>query len=345
MKTWMRWALWGSAGFLVLLLTCAGFIYYQMKSINLVDIQARHRFQVGEMALPDEKTQKPAHIPPVLNRPLDTANSYATKPIKAQDALDAASILLNSGLSLKEVYYLTGQATDKLSVKEKQNIRDLLLSKLTAEEIAALRSITSEYGKNLIILDPGYPIELVGVYDEKERSKIKEELAQRDKSEAFHGKPNSSFLPASSMDTGSNINASPAKDPIDSDPGSMPIETADQTARKAQINQKYTTRITALQASCEARVNRLAAGIAAGIKQAQANKEEISMETLQNTYLHQILSAEEHCDQQFQSIWVAAQKEYLSAGLDTAELGGWQAQYNAAKEQARRKGTALLSAL
>lgn len=59
-------------------------------------------------------------LPSFISSPVDKANEFASKPIQSQDALDAAAILLKSGLSLKEVYYLTGQASDNLSNDEKQ---------------------------------------------------------------------------------------------------------------------------------------------------------------------------------------------------------------------------------
>jgi hypothetical protein len=227
-------------------------------------------------------------------------------------------------LSLKEIYFLTGKSTDNLSTKEKLNIRNLLLSKLSKDEISALRSITSQYGKELLILDPSYPIELVGVYDELDRARIKKELEENKKTA---GSPTSEQASSS--------------EPTD-DVVPLTINKTQSTEAAKQINAKYTAQLNALQSECQAKVNTLISEIASSLKRLQNNKEPISADTLQNTYLAKIMVADQRCDQQFNSFLDNAKKEYDQAGLPSDEADAWKVKYTNAKDQARMKAMSQL---
>ncbi|WJH35564.1 hypothetical protein N6H14_06020 [Paenibacillus sp. CC-CFT747] len=176
-KPWARWLTLSAAGVILLAGAGIGTLQYKLHSTSLEDIQAR---QAAKQNGSTPEAGTPASgAPGALKDPLAKANEFTDKPISAQDALDAAAILSQAGLSMKEMSYLTGKADAGLPVEEKQRIRDLLLSKLTPEQIHTLRSITEPYGKKLVILDKDYPIELVGVYDEAERQKIIKEIHER----------------------------------------------------------------------------------------------------------------------------------------------------------------------
>lgn len=167
----------------MLLLAAAGtgYLYWKITSIDLEDIRARQLAKAeqrqGDSRIPDKQeggTNQSPELPAILGHAVDTAEGISGKKIEMNDAVDAAAILLQSGLSFSEMYSLLGQSDQELSTEGKQEIRDLLLSKLSKEEIEALRSITSEYGKYLVILDENYPIEAVGIKDAAKRKEIVE---------------------------------------------------------------------------------------------------------------------------------------------------------------------------
>ncbi|GBF78500.1 hypothetical protein PA598K_07152, partial [Paenibacillus sp. 598K] len=174
MKRVWKITLWSTAVLGVLLVAAAGLLYWKLTTMDIGAIRDRHVLQ-GESSpggAGGGAEDSSGRLPASLSGAVGKADALADKPIQSDDALDAAAILLQSGLSLREMYYLMGQSTETLSTEEKQHIRDLLLAKLDPEEIEALRAITSGYGKHLVILDPDYPIEAVGVKDDAERDRI-----------------------------------------------------------------------------------------------------------------------------------------------------------------------------
>ncbi|WP_127579945.1 hypothetical protein [Paenibacillus koleovorans] len=333
-KRWVRWTLSAVFAILVTIGAVVGYFYYQIKSIELADIQARIEARHNGGTAPSTDKQ----LPSIMDNTIDKANQFASKSVNTQDALDVAAILLNSGLSLKEVYYLIGQSTEKLSTAEKQKIRDLLLAKLTVEEIQALRSITTEYGKGLIILDRNYPIELVGVYDEVERAKVMKELEQRKvaANEAYQT-PTSSIPVATPSPTPSP--SSTAK------PTSTPSETPPGTTG-AELKSTYAMKLTNIQTTCTSQVNRLTQEIINKLSQPAASGQTYSLQELQNTFLPQVIEAEQQCDQSFNQLMTEAEHAYSKAGLGLEDVAGWRTQYTTAKNQVRQEALGnLISAL
>jgi hypothetical protein len=270
-----------------------------------------------------------------LKGSIDTASSIAGKPIDGQDALDVAAILMKSGLGVKEIYFLLGKSTDKLSNEEKQNVRDILLAKLTEDEIKALRTITTEYGKTLVILDKNYPIELVGVYDEAERAKIQKELNEKKKGSAEQPLPN---LPSTSN--------SPAPSPVNPmTPDSSqtpPVPTEDSGAKAQELRDVYQSKLNTMKQGCTTQVNFIVSEIATDINASQSEGKGLSLSTLQSKYLTKIESAESSCDSQFQQLVADAQSEYALKKLPPNDIAIWNSEYEKAKQETRTQAMNML---
>ncbi|NOV00015.1 hypothetical protein [Paenibacillus planticolens] len=316
LKPWIRWTIWIFGSFLVVVLLAIGFMYYKINAIQMEDILKRHAPSVaGEQieGLKDNSQTNSTALPSFVSSPVDKANEFASKPIQSQDALDVAAILLKSGLSLKEVYYLTGQASDKLSNSEKQKIRDLLLSKLTKEEIESLRAITTPYGKELKILDPDYPIELIGVYDPEERKKILSELQDKEKS-----------LKSQQIQEQNNKQEIVVKDEEKQltsqvEPSSAPSDPA--------LIETYNSKLDSLKNSCQSNISNLVSSVV----NAKKGNKDLGLKELQSAFMQKFVDAESKCDSGFNGILSDAGK----AGVGSGEIDGWKQSYNAMKQAAQ----------
>lgn len=330
-KTWEKLVITGVSLFLLLAIGIGGFLYYAINHVDLEGIEKRIEERKQD-AQSDNGTTK---IPGVLDSTIDKAESLTTKSIDPQDALDVAAILLKSGLSMKEMYYLTGKSTDKLSNDEKQKIRDLLLKKLTPEEIKALRAITYDYGKTLVILDPEYPIELVGVYDEAEQARIRKELDAKKKLQVMATKPSPN--PGAETST-EDPSSSPAPSTT-----SAPRETlsSEQTA----LRNTYQGKLDTLQNGCTNKVSSLASELSAEIKAGKSSKEGISISSLQSKYLPKIETAEKECDSQFTTLMNDASKSYQEKNMPLQDIENWKSQYEAAKQSAQSEALNSLMAI
>jgi hypothetical protein len=329
MKRWKKWILSISALVSVFIFAISFYLYNVIIQVDLNDIQMRleERKQISEYSSDQNK------LPTIIGNTVDKAESLTTKSIDTQDALDVASILLKSGLSIKEMYYLTGKSTDKLSNEEKQKIRDLLLKKLTPEEIKALRAITYDYGKGLNILDPNFPIELIGVYDEAEYARIKKELEERKlQALAASTTPNRSPSPVGGSGSPTPLPTPSATVATNEAPGS------DQAAIRATYQGKLDT----LQTGCTNKVNTLAAELSAEIKTIQDSKEGISISSLQTKFLPKIEAAEGECDSQFNELMNNAAAAYQEKGLSLQDVEGWKSQYQTAKRNAQTQALSSL---
>lgn len=335
MRPWLKWTLGTVLGLIFLGLCGVGYLYYQIKSISLSDIKERQAINESK----DAGVANEAEVPKALDGAVGKANEFANKPIETQDALDVAAILLNSGLSFKEIYWLQGSASNDISTEEKQRIRDLLLKKLTDEEIAALRSITTEYGKGLLILDPNYPIEAVGVEDEAERAKIIE-AANTKKMNTAKSDSGTEQTVAKPIPTEPVKNDNPETAPKTE---TKPL-SEEQQAVKENIQADYQAKLSALQSSCMAKSNSLLSEMIGDVNAKLASGAEISVDSLQSTYLPKISESESQCDNQFSSTLASAKQEYKAAGLNPAELDEWQISYNSAKSQAKANALSQLSA-
>lgn len=330
-KPWIRWSIWIFSSLFALLIVAIVFFYYQIHLIHIDDVLKRHvsvsKDVVGEqvMGLDDSSKANSAALSSLLTSPVDKANEFASKPINTQDALDVAAILLKSGLSMKEVYYLTGQANENLSNEEKLKIRELLLSKLSKVEIEALRAITTPYGKELKILDPNYPIELIGVYDPEERKKILKELQdkkqqiqqtqqQNNKQEVTaNGEGSVSVTQDQSSPSGTSQTG----------PVSTPIASKNPTTDPALVA-TYETKLDSLKANCQGDINRLVSGVVSAKKE---NKE-LTAADLQSMFMKKFVDAESRCDSGFNGIVSDASKD----GVSTSVIDGWRQSYRSMKQ-------------
>jgi hypothetical protein len=336
LKPWLKWLL-GISGLVIgLFLVVAIVFYYQIRSIRVEDILQRHQMvttqnqNVAPEAIKDS-TPLPTTptLPTILNAPLDKANQFASKPIKTQDALDVASILLKSGLSLKEVYYLTGEAKSTLSNEEKQKIRNLLLDKLTKEEISALRSITFQYGKGLNILDPNYPIELVGINDPAERKKILKELQDMKKSQqnqqVQREVPTQEVTVNEGGDQPANHNqpsTATSQSEVKSTPKDSPKPTSDLV-----LIATYKSKLDSLKNSCQGDINRLVSSIVS----AKKGNKDLSLAELQSMFLQKFVDAESRCDSGLSGIISEAGK----AGVSSGDIEVWKQSYHSMKQAAQ----------
>lgn len=327
-----RWIIYINISILVLILFAGCYIYFSLRNISLVDIEQRIEQRKQNPVSSQEKNE----LPGILNNSIDKAESLTTKNIDPQDALDVAAILLKSGLSMKEMYYLTGKSTDKLSNDEKQKIRDLLLKKLTPEEIKALRAITYDYGKTLVILDPEYPIELVGVYDEAEQTRIRKELEAKKESQttAANASPNTS-ADASTEDSFSTPPSSTT----------LPIPNGAPSSEQTALRTTYQGKLDALQAGCTNKVSSLASELSAEIKAGQSSNEGISIASLQSKFLPKIEAAEKDCDSQFTALMNDASKSYQEKEMPLQDIENWKSQYEAAKRSAQSEALNSLMAI
>jgi hypothetical protein len=311
---------------LLLLVLTAAFLYWKIRSIDLADIQARHVTAVvenGGTENPDPAAAEEPVVPKALTGAVDKAEQLTDKPVKSQDALDVAAILLNSGLSFKEMMELMGKSTETLSTKEKQRIRDMLLQKLKPEEIKALRAITTDYGKGLVILNPDYPIELVGVKDKQQRERIMKEL-QRKEGSADLEKAGAS----------GELQAEPAKQTAEPD---IPEQTS---AELLQVKRKYEGELAKIKAVCSRNATAMTEKVVQGIEQTKKNKGSMSGLS-QEELLQTIMNTEQNCESSFQKVLDDAKQEFKQKDLPyTAVLQTWRDEYEATKEKIR--STALV---
>jgi hypothetical protein len=81
------------------------------------------------------------------------------RPIQKEDLMKAGLIFVRR-LSWDEITFLYNVGSkDQYSAEELQQARDILLTKLTPEELKEIRALGGKYGKNLLILDPNVPID------------------------------------------------------------------------------------------------------------------------------------------------------------------------------------------
>ncbi len=323
--SWKKWILYILSTLFILVLIIGGYFYYKIRHIDLASIEKRIAEKKSIQIVDDSQ----GGLPNVLDSIVSRADTMTSKKIDGQDAIDVAAILLNSGLSIKEMYYLSGKSTEELSNDEKQRIRDVLLKKLSPEEIKALRNITSEYGKTLVILDPNYPIELIGVYDEEERRTLIKEL---EKKKNFH---TSSTVPSTEpASSGSSDGSKNAVNLTTSSP-TMPIPNESLNSDQAAIRSTYQGKLDTLQTGCTNKVNTLAAELSAEIKANQDSQDGISISSLQTKFLPKIEAAESECDSQFNELMTHAAAAYQEKGLSLQDVEGWKSQYQTAKRNAQ----------
>ncbi|SEN61865.1 hypothetical protein [Paenibacillus sp. OV219] len=320
-KTWQKWTLGVISFIVVAILIFVGFIYYYIKSMDIDDIVARHSDEtvaVNQTADAKPAQDKPRKVPAIIKKPVEKASKLlGGQEIKSDDALDVAAILLKSGLNLKQISYLQGNAAYDLSAEEKQKIRDMLVSKLTKEEINALRNITKQYGIGLNILNPDYPIEWVGERDPeklKENGKAWEEMQTKPKDQ---------------------VKQEPQKDATavtkDNEPSTETDKelTAEQQQKKKDFDAKTKTQLGALSGTCKVQSNNILNEILA------STSGKVSLKALQDKFLGKVVAAEASCDAQFQTIQSSAKSSYESAGISTGLMPNWSTEYEAGKSSAR----------
>ncbi|MFD2611093.1 hypothetical protein [Paenibacillus gansuensis] len=371
MKPWKKWMLGSAAAVLLLVLGGAGYLYYQIQSITTADILQRHP-EPGESG--DSSQDKPAaQVPKPLYGAVDKAGELANQSINSKDAMDVAAVLLRSGLSMKEIMYLQGNATEKLSNEKKQEIRDLLLKKLSPEEIKALRAVTHKYGKGLVILDPEYPIELVGVYDEKERARIKEELKKKAQSTGAGDAADTGNVVSAGSDKNTSGKASDHPDlsqdnnEVKDEPKTAAAKpngtsgnsgskgstgtsgssgstgtsgtSGSSSARKA-AERRYEGKLASLRSSCRSKSSAIIGQI-----KSEVSGGSVSLKTLQSKFLPKVAAAESSCDAKFESIIGSAVSEFKSNGWSQSAISRWRSEYNSSKAEMQASAAAQISSM
>ncbi|MCM3630347.1 hypothetical protein M3194_23730 [Paenibacillus glycanilyticus] len=322
LKPWMKWCIGTISFFVIAALIFAGVTYYYIKSIDIDDIASRHSSNTATDS--GEKQTEPKKLPAIIEKPVEKASQLiGGEKIESADALDVAAILMNSGLTLKQISYLQGNATYELSNEEKTKIRNLLLSKLSEEEIELLRSITTKYGKTLNILNPKYPIEWVG---ERDPEKIKEYSEAWEK---INQQSNASTKPA---DTGTKREEKPTE------PEKKPdVELASEQKKvKRTIDAQTESKLNSLSGTCKAKSNAI-------LNQIVGSADGVTVEDLQNKYLGKVMEAEGSCDAQFQGIMSQAASSYADAGIDSGAMPDWNAKYEASKQSARASAISAIA--
>ncbi|SFF19436.1 hypothetical protein SAMN04487969_11768 [Paenibacillus algorifonticola] len=338
----------------VLLIGTVGFFYWKISSISLEDIQQRRTALVADQdgtAPASGGVGNQAELPSSLDGAVGKAEQIAGKTIETDDALDVAAILLNSGLSFREMYILLGQSDEELTTEEKQAIRNLLLAKLTTEEIDALRSITKQYGKYLAIVDTNYPIEAVGEKDDAKRKAILEKAKQAKEDEGKQAAEVDGQETASSQagSAGKTDGAVKLDEPGKQSSGKADTATDNKTASQTKDNQsktksldsKYESQLAALKGKCVSSANQLMTQVVAAINKSS----ELDEKALQGELLGKIAAAEASCDKQYQALINKAETEYKEAGIAFAKKSTWTQEYQSIKAEIRSSAINKLNAV
>jgi hypothetical protein len=327
LKPWMKWVMGTASFFVIVALIFTGITYYYIKSIDIEDIVSRHSNDSAD----SEKKQE-SKLPAIIEKPVEKASQLiGGENIDSADALDVAAILMNSGLSLKQISYLQGNAAYDLSNEEKSKVRELLLSKLSSEEIELLRSITTKYGITLNILNPEYPIQWVG---ERDPEKIKEHSEEWKKmsqqSSSGSNKPADSSIKQDDKSTERvDKPAEPEKKPA--------VELAsDQKKTKQAIDSQTEAKLNSLASSCKAKSNAI-------LNQIVSSADGVSIGDLQTKFLGKVVEAEGSCDAQFQGIMSQAASSYADAGIDSSAMPDWNAKYEANKQSVRASAISAIA--
>ncbi|WP_336776037.1 hypothetical protein [Paenibacillus sp. MMO-58] len=328
LKPWMKWVTGTASFFVVVGLIFIGVTYYYIKSIDIKDIASRHNTDIADGT--GEEKSEPKKLPAIIEKPVEKASQLiGGEKIDSADALDVAAILLNSGLSLKQISYLQGNATTDLSVEEKQKIRDLLLTKLSDEDIKLLRSITKQYGVALNILNPDYPIEWVG---ERDPQKMRENY---DAWMKMQQQPEGS---TKVTNTGTKSTDKPADTSKPTEPEKTPAPELSTDLKKAKqsIDSKTESQLASLSGTCKAKSNTI-------VQQIVGSADGVTVEDLQNKYLGKVMEAEGSCDAQFQGIVSQAASSYADAGIDSGAMPDWNAKYEAIKQSVRASAISAIA--
>ncbi|WP_336790584.1 hypothetical protein [Paenibacillus sp. MMO-177] len=329
LKPWMKWVIGTASFFVVVGLIFIGVTYYYIKSIDIKDIAARHSSdQVANSGKQQTETKK---LPAIIEKPVEKASELiGGDKIDSADALDVAAILMNSGLSLKQISYLQGNATYDLSDEEKTKIREILLSKLSDEEIKLLKDITIKYGITLNILNPDYPIEWVGEKDPEKVKEINEAWKKMNQQSNGSSKPN---------DTGTKPTVKPtetSKPTEEPEKTPAPELTTDLKQVKQSIDSKTESQLASLSGTCKAKSNAI-------LQQIVGSADGVTVEELQNKYLGKVMEAEGSCDAQFQGIVSQAASSYADAGIDSGAMPNWNAKYEASKQSVRASAISAIA--
>lgn len=105
--------------------------------------------------------QVPVPLPVDATKVENKAESIVGQDVAVDDFMTAGMIFMKK-LTPTEISFLFGAANGRMlennSVEELENIRKMLLSKLTSQEVATIRSIGKKYGRTMYILDPSISI-------------------------------------------------------------------------------------------------------------------------------------------------------------------------------------------
>jgi hypothetical protein len=107
----------------------------------------------------DNKTNAVPENPTTADKEIANAvQQEIGSQVETADLLDAAMIIVKK-LDRDEINFLFGFSDKTYTSEELKEVRSLLLSKLSAQDIKTLRALGAKYGKKLDILDPSVPIQ------------------------------------------------------------------------------------------------------------------------------------------------------------------------------------------
>lgn|GEM_PF-1326355 len=116
--------------------------------ITTVDTRSNGNSQISSKPNTESGQEIVSSVQQQLNRPVDK-----------QDLLKAATTIMRK-LSWEEIGYLYSVGNEQnRSPEELKKTREVLLQKLTPQDVEVLRALGKKYGKTLNILDPSVPIE------------------------------------------------------------------------------------------------------------------------------------------------------------------------------------------
>lgn len=345
--SWQRLLLTGTLIAFVVLAAAVVLIYGRLKTVSLEDIRQRH--EAGETSAIDAAGTGES-VPPAMQQPLDKAQQMTDKPIKLQDAVDFAAVLAQSKLSAKDIQDLYRATESELGPEELRRVREMLLSKLTQEEIDTLRAIARSYGKKLDILDPNVPIGRAGDDAAGGSNPAGGNEGQKSPDNAQVTPPANSAAGAEAQKPQSpppqqlqqekpkpqqpKDEAKLPNEPAGQQGGDSPPADADSEQAHAQARQRYEKELNALKAECEAEAVRLAGELSELVRK---NGEGDAPAAGKLEALAELGEAEARCDQSFAAIVKRAEDEYARSGWDTKDIASWRGQYEAAKESMRAK--------
>jgi len=124
----------------------------------------KNESQVNAAAAPANTptADKPVVAAAVQSAVESKASTIVSKPVSSDDFMTAASAVLGK-LSVTDMMYIFNSARDDFwvvtPIEEIKNIRNILFSKLTDEDLRTLQQLGKKYGRSMSIIDKNIDVE------------------------------------------------------------------------------------------------------------------------------------------------------------------------------------------